>query len=322
MDSSSVQRCIVDDVWASNLDADYDDRWLFADPGGRHGGSDEQRYNRFVRKLLGRSPKHRFTAADALGDVLFRNVEDAGQRSDSLVQVRFISLPKFLQPLPLQRSHNDLHTDPFLLAVVGAQLRVDIEAEVLSDSSPSDEPFHSREGYRAYAEDDEEIPGATIYVLRFGERFRLHLTASYAEGCQLPIRVIESVVMKTSEDEIVPLKLHTVYTDGVRLEAAVLVDPSAFGGHFGVCPMYGTVNERYRKTTLQLTFGMGDDSDAVLVKNCDLHFLIVGSRRKLRRYRLARTVRQQWSLLPKPAKRAIRLFCHGVVKAVECAMPF
>ena len=93
VDSGSVQRCVVDDVWVSNLDADHDDRWLFADPCGRHGGSDEQRYNRFVRKLLGRSPKHRITAADALGDVLFRNVEDAEQRSDSLVQVRSISLP-------------------------------------------------------------------------------------------------------------------------------------------------------------------------------------------------------------------------------------
>ena len=93
VDSSSVQRCIVDDVWVSNLDADHDDRWLFADPCGRHGGSDEQRYNRFVRKLVSRSPKHRITATDALGDTLFRNVEDAEQRSDSLVQVRFISLP-------------------------------------------------------------------------------------------------------------------------------------------------------------------------------------------------------------------------------------
>ena len=92
LDASSVQKCVVDDVWASNLDADGDDRWLFADPGGRHGGSDEQRYYRFVRKLLCRSPKHRSTAADALGDVLFRNVEDAGQRSDSLVHVRPISL--------------------------------------------------------------------------------------------------------------------------------------------------------------------------------------------------------------------------------------
>ena len=121
--------------------------------------------------------------------------------------------------------------------MIGAQLRVDVMVEVLSDNSPSDEPLHSREGFRAYTEDDEDLPDATIHILRFGELFRLHLTISYAEGCQLPIQEIESVAMKTSEDEIVSLKFRTVHADSDRLEAAVLVDPRAFGGHFAVCPM-------------------------------------------------------------------------------------
>ena len=205
--------------------------------------------------------------------------------------------------------------------MIGAQLRVDVKVEVLSDSGLSDEPFHSREAYRAYTEDDEDLGDAIIYILRFRERFRLRLTISYAEGCQLPIQEIESVSIKTSEDEIVALEFHTVYADSDRLETAVLVDPRAFGGHFAVCPMYGTVNKRYRRSTLQVAFRIGDDSNAVVAKNFDLHFLIVGSHRRLRRYRLARTIRQQWSLLPKPAKRAVRLVCHGVWKAAECVMP-
>ena len=89
VDWKRVQKGVANFIWASpSATAEYDHRWLFADPGGRRSGSDEQRYRRFLRKMLCKNPKDRVTAADALGDTLFRNVEASWQRSYALVQVR------------------------------------------------------------------------------------------------------------------------------------------------------------------------------------------------------------------------------------------
>ena len=89
VDGESVRKSVADFVWASDSDAaEYEHRWLYADPGGRRSGSDEQRYRRFLRKLLCKNTKDRVTASDALGDILFRNVEVELQRSHALVQVR------------------------------------------------------------------------------------------------------------------------------------------------------------------------------------------------------------------------------------------
>ena len=89
VDGESVRKSVANFIWASDSEAgEYEHRWLYADPGGRRSGSDEQRYRRFLRKLLCKNPKDRVTASDALGDILFRNVEVAWQRSYALVQVR------------------------------------------------------------------------------------------------------------------------------------------------------------------------------------------------------------------------------------------
>ena len=183
--------------------------------------------------------------------------------------------------------------------------------------------LHSREGDRAFTDDDEDLEDRTIYLLRYGERFRLRLTISYAEGCQLPIQEIESISLKTCTGKIVPLQYHIVAVDGMQFEAVVLVDPTIgnLKEQFAICSLYGTVEERYRKATLQLKFPVGDNSASALVKNCEIYFLIVRSGRKLRRYRLARSIRQRWSRLPKPAKQTIRVVYHSVCKAVECVLP-
>ena len=208
--------------------------------------------------------------------------------------------------------------------MIGSQLRVETKVEVFPCTNPSNVSFYSREGDHAYTDDDEELEDRTIYVLRYGERFRLRLTISYAEGCQLPIEEIESIVLKTRKGTIVDLPYRIENSrDSMKLEVAVKVDPtiSNLKEHFAICPLCGTVNERYRKATVQLRFPVGDDPDSALVKNCEIYFLIVRSGRKLRRYRMARSMRQRWSRLPKPAKQAIRMIYHGVSKAVECVLP-
>ena len=196
--------------------------------------------------------------------------------------------------------------------------------EVFSGKDPSDVSFYSREGNHAYTDDDEELEDRTIYVLRYGERFRLRLTISYAEGCQLPIREIESIVLKTRKGTIVDLPYRIENSrDSMKFDIAVEVDPTIgnLREQFAICPLCGTVDERYRKATVQLRFPVGDDPASALVKNCEIYFLIVRSGRKLRRYRLARSIRQRWSRLPKPAKQTIRMIYHGVSRAVECVLP-
>ena len=225
--------------------------------------------------------------------------------------------------LSLQSSHNALQTYPLLRALILSQLQVDTKAEIVFARNPSNLSFLSREGVPAYTDHDEDLGSTKIYVLRCGERFRLRLKISYAEGCQLPIRGIESIALETSTGSLVPLRHQIEIDDRMQFAATVEVDPTIdiLKEYFAICPFYGTVEERYRKATLQLKFLVEDDPASPLVKNCEIYFLIVRSGRKLRCYRLARAIQQRWSRLPKPAKQTIRMIYHGVSKAVECVLP-
>ena len=208
--------------------------------------------------------------------------------------------------------------------IVGPNLRIDVSVNVFNDKNATRKTLGIDTTHDAFTTDDEELPEKPIYVLRFRERFQIRLMVSYGNQSQLPVQNIESISFVTSEGKMFPLQQEILNLDSVSLQAIATVDPSADGleDRLSICHWFGTVDERYRKMTVQVKFRIGDHPDDTLVKNSDVHFLIVGPYRKLRWYRIERKIQGVWSRMPDVAKKGMRLFGHGIWKALEFAAPF
>ena len=198
--------------------------------------------------------------------------------------------------------------------IVGPNLRIDVSVNVFNDKNATRKTLGIDTTHDAFTTDDEELPEKPIYVLRFKERFQIRLMVSYGNQSQLPVQNIESISFVTSEGKMFPLQQEILNLDSVSLQAIATVDPSADGleDRLSICHWFGTVDERYRKMTVQVKFRIGDHPDDTLVKNSDVHFLIVGPYRKLRWYRIERNIQGVWSRMPDVAKKGMRLFGHGI----------
>ena len=214
--------------------------------------------------------------------------------------------------------------DRFLPEIVGPHLQIDIDVKVFDHNCRTKQSFSTGRTYKAFTREDEELPDKPIYLAKWKQPFQICLLISYGNQSQLPVYGIKSISCVTPNGGVVSLDHEILNTTSVLLQAIATVDPSANGlkDHLSVCPIFGTVDERYRRMTLQITFRIGDHPRDTLVKEMDIFFMIVGPHRRMRFYKLRRRIQERWSQIPDVAKKGMRLFGRGIWKALEFAAPF
>ena len=211
--------------------------------------------------------------------------------------------------------------DRFLPEIVGPHLQIDIDVKVFDHNYRTKQSLSVGRTYGAFTREDEDLPDKPIYLLRFREPFQIRLLISYGDQSQLPVHNLESISCVTPNGGVVSLDHEILEADSVSLQAIATVDPVANGLEDGlsICPMFGTLDQRYRKVTLQVKLRIGHHPGDTLVKNCDVHFLVVGPHRKLYWCRIQRRIQWVSSRMPDPMKKGIRHFRRGIWKALGCA---